>query len=87
MMRGTFANIRLRNILVPGTEGGLTVHWPDGKRMTIYDALITYQAEKVALIVIAGVPTTANCPSPPTSGGEDGTHRHCRQGVWLRLVA
>jgi aconitate hydratase len=54
MMRGTFANIRLRNRLVPGTEGGWTVHLPDGGRMTIYDASVKYQAENVPLIVIAG---------------------------------
>ncbi len=38
MVRGTFANIRLKNQLVPGTEGGVTVHFPDGERMSIYDA-------------------------------------------------
>jgi aconitate hydratase len=54
MMRGTFANIRLRNMLVPGIEGGWTVHLSDGERMTIYDASVTYQTEKVPLLVIAG---------------------------------
>jgi aconitate hydratase len=54
MMRGTFANIRLRNLLVPGTEGGWTVHFPDGERMTIYEAAMRYQAEGVPLVVIAG---------------------------------
>ena len=44
MMRGTFANIRLRNQLAPGTEGGWTVHQPDGDLMTIYDAAMRYQA-------------------------------------------
>ncbi len=54
MMRGTFANIRLRNRLVPGTEGGVTMHLPDGEQMSIYDAAMRYQAEGVPAIVIAG---------------------------------
>ncbi len=54
MLRGTFANIRLRNLLVPGTEGGWTVHLPDGERMTIYEAAMRYKAEGTPLIVIAG---------------------------------
>ncbi|HEU5059835.1 MAG TPA: aconitate hydratase AcnA, partial [Kofleriaceae bacterium] len=54
MVRGTFANIRLRNLLVPGVEGGVTVHLPDGEQMAIYDAAMKYQAEKVPLVVIAG---------------------------------
>jgi aconitate hydratase len=54
MVRGTFANVRLRNRLAPGTEGGLTRHLPDGEPMTIYDAAMRYQAEGVPLIVIAG---------------------------------
>jgi aconitate hydratase len=54
MMRGTFANVRIRNRLVPGVEGGVTVHLPDGERMPIYDAAIRYQKEGVPLIVIAG---------------------------------
>jgi aconitate hydratase len=54
MMRGTFANVRLKNLLVPGVEGGVTVHLPDGERMSIYDAAIRYQAEGVPLIVLAG---------------------------------
>src|SRR5690349_474571 len=54
MMRGTFANIRLRNMLAPGTEGGWTIHQPSGDKMTIYDAAIKYRDEKVPLIVIAG---------------------------------
>lgn len=53
-MRGTFANVRLKNLLVPGVEGGVTVHLPDGERMSIYDAAIRYQAEGVPLIVLAG---------------------------------
>ena len=54
MVRGTFANIRLRNQLAPGTEGGVTRHVPDGEEMTIYDAAIKYAEEGVPLIVLAG---------------------------------
>jgi aconitate hydratase len=54
MVRGTFANIRLRNGLVPGVEGGFTVHLPDGEQATIDDAAERYRAEGVPLIVIAG---------------------------------
>jgi aconitate hydratase len=54
MMRGTFANIRLRNQMAPGTEGGWTTHQPDGGVMTIYDAAMQYKAEGTALVVIAG---------------------------------
>jgi aconitate hydratase len=54
MMRGTFANIRLRNRLAPGTEGGWTRHQPSGEEMTIYEAAIRYASEGVPLIAIAG---------------------------------
>jgi aconitate hydratase len=54
MMRGTFANIRLRNRLAPGTEGGWTRHQPDGEQMSIYDAAMRYASEGVPLLVIAG---------------------------------
>ena len=54
MMRGTFANIRLRNRLVEGTEGPYTVHLPDGEQMFIYDAAMTYQREGVPLVLVAG---------------------------------
>jgi aconitate hydratase len=54
MMRGTFANIRLRNQLVPGVEGGMTQYLPDGGVMSIYDASMKYQAAGVPLVVIAG---------------------------------
>jgi aconitate hydratase len=54
MMRGTFANIRLKNLLVPGVEGGFTVHLPDGEKMTIFEASQRYEKEHVPLIVIAG---------------------------------
>jgi aconitate hydratase len=53
-MSGTFANIRLRNLLVPGTEGGWTLHLPEGEKMTIYDAAMKYKMEKTALVVLAG---------------------------------
>jgi aconitate hydratase len=54
MIRGTFANIRIRNQLVPGTEGGWTQHLPDGQPMTIYDASEKYRAAGVPLLVLAG---------------------------------
>jgi len=54
MMRGTFANIRLRNRLAPGTEGGVTVHLPEGEPMSIYDAAMRYKADGIPAIVIAG---------------------------------
>ena len=54
MMRGTFANIRIRNQLAPGTEGGVTTHIPSGDPMTIYDAAVKYKEENVPLIVLAG---------------------------------
>ncbi len=54
MMRGTFANIRLRNLMVPGVEGGYSVHLPDGEQMTIFDASERYRKSGVPLIVIAG---------------------------------
>jgi aconitate hydratase len=54
MVRGTFANVRLRNQLAPGTEGGITKHFPDGEVTTIFEASEKYAAEGVPLIVIAG---------------------------------
>lgn len=54
MMRGTFANIRLRNQLAPGTEGGWTCHQPSGEQMSIYDAAMRYQQDDVPLVVLAG---------------------------------
>jgi aconitate hydratase len=54
MMRGTFANIRIRNEMVPGIEGGMTRHLPDGKVMPIYDAAMQYQKEGVPLVIIGG---------------------------------
>ena len=54
MMRGTFANVRLRNRLAPGTEGGVTLHLPDGEQTTIFEAAVRYRAEGVPLVVLAG---------------------------------
>jgi aconitate hydratase len=54
MMRGTFANIRLRNLLVPGTEGGVTVHIPSGAPMSIFDASVKYQESGTPLVILAG---------------------------------
>jgi aconitate hydratase len=54
MVRGTLANVRLRNEMAPGTEGGWTTHVPSGERMTIYDAAVRYQKENVPLLIIAG---------------------------------
>ncbi len=54
MMRGTFANIRIKNQMVPGVEGGVTVHYPSGERLSIYDATMRYKREHVPLVVFAG---------------------------------
>jgi aconitate hydratase len=54
MMRGTFANTRIKNLMVPGVEGGVTVHYPSAERMAIYDAAMRYQADGVPLVVFAG---------------------------------
>ena len=54
MIRGTFANVRLRNQLVPGVEGGFTRHWPDGGQQSIFDAATAYALEGVPLMIIAG---------------------------------
>ena len=54
MMRGTFANIRIKNQMVPGVEGGVTVHYPSGERLSIYDAAMRYKRERVPLVVFAG---------------------------------
>jgi aconitate hydratase len=54
MVRGTFANIRLKNQMVPGVEGGWTRHLPDDEKMFIYDAAVRYKAEGVPLLVLAG---------------------------------
>jgi aconitate hydratase len=54
MTRGTFANIRLKNRMLPGVEGGVTIHFPDNEQMSIYDAAMKYQKEGVPLVIIAG---------------------------------
>ena len=54
MTRGTFANVRIKNLMVPGVEGGVTVHHPSGERMAIYDAAMKYASENVPLVILAG---------------------------------
>ena len=54
MVRGTFANVRIKNLMVPGVEGGVTIHQPSAERMSIYDGSIRYQQDGVPLVVIAG---------------------------------
>jgi aconitate hydratase len=55
MTRGTFANVRIKNLMVPGTEGGVTKHYPGGAEMPIYDAAVQYQSEGVPLVILAGL--------------------------------
>jgi aconitate hydratase len=54
MVRGTFANVRIKNLMVPGTEGGVTVHQPSGEKLAIYDAAVKYQQEGTPLVIFAG---------------------------------
>ena len=54
MVRGTFANVRIKNLMVPGVEGGVTIYHPEGERTSIYDASMRYQAENVPLVIVAG---------------------------------
>ncbi|HWR35430.1 MAG TPA: aconitate hydratase [Clostridia bacterium] len=54
MVRGTFANVRIKNLMLPGTEGGMTMHLPDGEQMNIYDAAMKYQQEGVPLMIFGG---------------------------------
>ncbi|MCL6435279.1 MAG: aconitate hydratase [Leptolyngbyaceae cyanobacterium HOT.MB2.61] len=54
MVRGTFANVRIKNLMVPGVEGGVTIHQPSGEQMTIYDAAMRYQSEGIPLLIFAG---------------------------------
>jgi aconitate hydratase len=54
MTRGTFANVRIKNLMLPGVEGGETLHQPDGERLSIYDAAVKYASEKTPLIILAG---------------------------------
>ena len=53
-MRGTFANIRIKNLMLPGVEGGFSIHYPDGDKMPIFDASMKYKQEGVDLVVLAG---------------------------------
>jgi len=54
MVRGTFANVRIKNLMVPGVEGGVTIHQPHGEQVSIYDAAVKYQAAGIPLVVFAG---------------------------------
>ena len=54
MTRGTFANVRIKNLMVPGVEGGVTIHYPSGEQMSIFDAAVRYQKEQTPLVVLAG---------------------------------
>ncbi|MDN5935096.1 MAG: aconitate hydratase [Nitrosospira sp.] len=54
MMRGTFANVRIKNLMIPGSEGGITLHQPDGRQMSIYDAAMTYIADGVPTLIFGG---------------------------------
>ena len=54
MTRGTFANVRIKNLMVPGVEGGVTIHYPSGEQMSIFEAAARYQEERTPLVVIAG---------------------------------
>ncbi len=54
MVRGTFANVRIRNLMLPGVEGGVTLHQPDGRRMSIHEASVEYARERVPLCILAG---------------------------------
>jgi aconitate hydratase len=54
MMRGTLANIRLKNLLLPGTEGGYTIHFPSGEQVSIFEAAMRYQADGTPLVILAG---------------------------------
>ena len=54
MVRGTFANVRIKNLMVPGVEGGVTVHQPNGERLSIHEAALRYAEEGVPLVVLAG---------------------------------
>jgi aconitate hydratase len=72
MVRGTFANIRLKNLLAPGTEGGVTRHLPDGQQMSIYEASQKYQSEGVPLVVLAG-----------TEYGSGSSRDWAAKGTWM----
>src|SRR5678816_1643159 len=55
MVRGTFANVRIKNLMVPGVEGGVTIHQPSGEQMSIFDAAMKYAETKTPLIILAGM--------------------------------
>jgi hypothetical protein len=78
MMRGTFANIRIRNEMVPGVEGGMTRHLPDSQPIAIYDAAMLYKAEGIPLAVIAG---KEYGPAPVATGRRK--DRVCSASGWL----
>jgi aconitate hydratase len=84
MMRGTFANIRLRNQLAPGTEGGWTTHLPSGAQMSIYEAAMRYQQDGVPLIVIAGKEYGAGSSRDWAAKGTAFARRSCRARRELR---
>ncbi len=83
MIRGTFANIRIRNRLAPGTEGGVTLHLPDSEQLTIYDAAKRYRADGVPLVVLAGKEYGSGSPrlggqGPGAARGAGGHRRELR---------
>jgi aconitate hydratase len=81
MVRGTFANVRIKNLMVPGVEGGVTIHQPSGEKLSIYDAAVKYANTKTPLIVFAG-------QEYGTGSSRDwaakGTHAARRQGGCCR---
>ncbi|MBK9372806.1 MAG: hypothetical protein IPN03_03530 [Holophagales bacterium] len=89
MVRGTFANVRIRNLMVPHVEGGITLHQPGGERMGIYDAAERYRAEGLPLIVIAGLdygairpgPWCASSPAPAGNPAHRTSRRAARVGT------
>ena len=84
MIRGTFANIRLRNQLAPGTEGGWTRHLPSGEQMTIHDAAIRYAADAVPLLVLAGTEYGSGSSRDWAAKGTHAPRRPRRAGRELR---
>ncbi len=85
MVRGTFANVRLRNQLAPGTEGGITLHLPDGEQTTIYEAAVRYAADDVPLVVLAGKEYGSG--SSPRLGGQGHRAAGCPGGHRRELRA
>src|SRR5439155_11457761 len=84
MMRGTFANIRLRNLLVPGVEGGVSVHLPDGEQASIYDVAMSYRKEGTPLVVLAGreYGTGSSRDWAAKRSEERRVGKECRPGWW-----